>query len=484
MGPNCVTAARRSFPHGSWEVPSRVTAMPGKHHLLFRTGLALCGTALARCFGPRISVGAAMASRQVRIEHDDLGGSAMTSTPSYAATLLAAGALLATTVEVRAQDLTFPDYRSLNLSALLEARFGPVSEVSSRPMALNDAGQVVGRSVGGSWATDTAFLISGGFVQTLGGLHLNTQLQRRPLNNKGDVAGFLAVEEYGLRTAAIHSGGALITLDVPATPAVSQALAISDTGMVVGSRRDGRRDLSFTLQQGQRNDFMNLAQAPIIVEVNSAGLVAGNRLFGNDFAAFLYDGSRVVDIAPPLGGRFRAAGLNDVGVLAGDMTRWVHVCDDEDGQYCYESPRYRASVFDGTDFVTVPTRDTDYAFALAINNHGLVAGNDDFGGWLWDGREIRYLEGVLARDGVRPGTTLVHDINDSGQLLVSGRIGATEGYWLLTPVPEPGSWGLMVVGLLAMGIAARQRAHEAHGWSFRVAWDRLPPTLRVTTQQG
>lgn len=67
MGPNCVTAARRGFRHGPWEVPSRLTAMPGKQHLLFRTGLALSCTALVRCFGPRNSVGAAMASGQARM---------------------------------------------------------------------------------------------------------------------------------------------------------------------------------------------------------------------------------------------------------------------------------------------------------------------------------------------------------------------------------------------------------------------------------
>ena len=88
------------------------------------------------------------------------------------------------------------------------------------------------------------------------------------------------------------------------------------------------------------------------------------------------------------------------------------------------------------------------------------------------------------------------DMNDSGQILASlvprdevfgdSWTGNGPSYrYLLTPVPEPGTWALMALGLLAVGAVGQHRSvlPEA-AWTQRpeagrIGPDRYPPDSRT-----
>ncbi|NML15868.1 PEPxxWA-CTERM sorting domain-containing protein [Azohydromonas sp. G-1-1-14] len=49
------------------------------------------------------------------------------------------------------------------------------------------------------------------------------------------------------------------------------------------------------------------------------------------------------------------------------------------------------------------------------------------------------------------------DINERGQIVGSGWHGGSFSAYLLTPVPEPRSWALLLAGLGLVGAVARRR---------------------------
>ena len=55
----------------------------------------------------------------------------------------------------------------------------------------------------------------------------------------------------------------------------------------------------------------------------------------------------------------------------------------------------------------------------------------------------------------------VLDINNKGEIVGGAlfrRNGAEWHAYMLAPVPEPATWGLMLAGLLSLGIAVRRKA--------------------------
>lgn len=151
--------------------------------------------------------------------------------------------------------------------------------------------------------------------------------------------------------------------------------------------------------------------------INSAGQVAGDFNFeGISRGAFLYTpGSGSVSLLPSPDGYALSYGIDDGGRIVGEMQLIENLYT--------ENPTIgpvQAFLFSGDSF-------TDLNTLL-----------DPAGGAGWDLRTAR-------------------DINALGQIVGIGLRNGVEHGFLLTPVPEPATWVLMLGGLALLGSATRRR---------------------------
>jgi uncharacterized membrane protein len=80
---------------------------------------------------------------------------------------------------------------------------------------------------------------------------------------------------------------------------------------------------------------------------------------------------------------------------------------------------------------------------------------------LWDGFVATDLNLFLSPEQVQAGWKLYDatSINDAGAILVNGLNIVSNEYqaFLLTPVPEPGTWALFLSGLAGVALAKKRR---------------------------
>lgn len=61
------------------------------------------------------------------------------------------------------------------------------------------------------------------------------------------------------------------------------------------------------------------------------------------------------------------------------------------------------------------------------------------------------------------GLTSAFDINDAGQIVGSGTMAGQDYAFLLTPIPEPETYAMLLAGLAVVGVAVRR--HKRFGSS-------------------
>lgn len=264
------------------------------------------------------------------------------------------------------------------------------------------------------------------------------------INDSGHVVGSL--ETDGGDRAFLYQNGTMTDLGTIPGPsgeeAFSIAYGINNIGQVVGgsSTAHNANLSSFLYQNGAMNLVSGTApqSVEVAIDINDFGQVVMP-------GGIYQDGVRINSIVDGIG-----LGLNDIGQAVG----YGSVSG-------YDS--YRAMFFsqDGTSMDL-----GFYGFAREINNSGQVvglAGIDGIGqrGFIYQRGSMTDLTSLI--DPVL-GMTIIDatDINASGQIAAIGDYGGNHFVaLLLTPVPEPETYALMLAGLGLLGFVARRRKQKA-----------------------
>ncbi|QPI52345.1 FxDxF family PEP-CTERM protein [Massilia antarctica] len=242
------------------------------------------------------------------------------------------------------------------------------------------------------------------------------------VNNDGTVVGYSQTDvrapggdPYDPRYAThafAYSGG--ITKDLGSLGGMySSAAAINNAGTIVGYSADAsERNRAFIYQNGRMTDLGAFEGGTSVAkDINDAGLIIGQSAHGSDrqlLSAFVYSNGVMTDLG------------------------W--------------SPQYTSSASD-------------------INNLGEVIGYgaDAYGqqhGFIYQNGQLVQLDtAVDPLAGWNIKTT--YSINDQGQILANACKLGVCGTVLLSPVPEPETYAMMLAGLGLLGFCARRRGRAA-----------------------
>lgn len=295
------------------------------------------------------------------------------------------------------------------------------------------------------------------------------------INTSGQVAGtssFLGVGGGSTSRASLWSGGSPTLLPPVSGGSTSQGFGINSSGQVVGFSTIGCCSVAPTLWSGGTATNLGTlgGTSGLAFAINSSGQVVGMSTITGDLAnhATLWSGGSIID----LGGQ-RASSINDAGQIVGQgsfggATFWN------------SSASAPIDLGWGSDFS---------AIANDLNSAGDVVGMGAIGSWvlvgsgqglLWDGTTSFDLNSLLDVNTWGDWTiTSALAINDLGQILVRGEsfLGTSatllltpctgcslvdaglyvERYRLVTGIPEPETYAMLLAGLGLLGWQVRRR---------------------------
>lgn len=315
---------------------------------------------------------------------------------------------------------------------------------------MNDRGDVVGWRDDGA-GHNTAYRYANGQHQSLasafGGLHSAAS----SINESGDICGW--------RTTASNQLSVLLrngTATILPTGGFSGMLAhdINDQGDIVGNAWAGTdpRTCGFLYRNGTTIDIGTLGGHTQALAINDHGAVTGysnSSTTGKDHV-FRYANGQMTDLGT-LGNGSSASDINNVGQIVGTYV---------DANY-----RSRPFLYNGTDFVDLGTLGGSSATASSLNDQGWIVGQSavtvpsTYGthAFLYKSGTMYDLNALID-----PGLGLelygAATVNDSGQILCSAAGFRTV---LLTPVPEPATFGLVGIAALSCLIAGAVRRRKA-----------------------
>ena len=348
-----------------------------------------------------------------------------------------------------------------------------------RSVGINDAGQIAGTrfSIGFNSAVLWTDPIENPMPQVLGSLGgtATYSYEAAAINATGQIVGsgaFVGSVEVSDSHAILWSGGQVYDLGTALPSGRAQAWGINDAGLVVGQTFGlGTSGNSAVVWDSKLQTVTQLTSLGGGLGVdNSAGVAISNTGFVTGSSSSTpnpgYTPAVRWDLSDPSalptnlnafpGASFiHAWGLavNDSGQVAGEGVT-------SDG-------RYLAALWRDDQTYVLSTPGTAFGYAYGINNAGQVVGNrwdnPKQSALLWNSAtsEAIDLNSFLDAAAVSAGWHLssAKDINNNGWIVGNADNSITsEGTaFLLTPVPEPQSYALMLAGLGALALAARRR---------------------------
>ena len=272
-------------------------------------------------------------------------------------------------------------------------------------------------------------------------------------NDSGTVVGLAGASAF------IFANGGFATIGAPALG--TWATAVNDAGQVAGFDTEGLgRSSAFLYQDGAFTPLGTLGgEVSIANAINAAGHVAGFASLASDGGdwpdpvrhATIYRDGRQHDLGT-LGGRVSEANdINDAGFAAG----WSELADGFGERPFLFAPG-------DNRLIDLGSLGGVFGRANALNDAGTVVGLSDIGGpggvdyhaFVYGAGGMLDLNLLVAALGDWQLMTAL-DVNDAGQILAQAcRNGLDDcraaRLDLIVPVPEPGSWTMLVAGLLLL----------------------------------
>ena len=322
------------------------------------------------------------------------------------------------------------------------------------------------------------------------------------MNNHGQVAGYTVAS--GSQQAAIYNGG--VVSAIAGTTGISFANGINDAGQISGNFGDSA-DRGFLYSSGSLTAIAGFEAYGIDNQGNVAGILTHAGPFGiYTTTSSLYANGQTTDVS--LGGQF----MRTIGISKGGTMYGFGNPPDSGAMNPFT---YRNGVL--TNYSNVFG---ESALVAAANDHNQLLGTDvaslshfiysngvveylpsgvgydsiNNSGWavggLQDMTDYSFLKGLLLVDGVSYDLNSLIDpasgwnitsasvINENNQILAQGCNASGCGSLLLSPlavgspaasplagpvaaVPEPETYGMMLLGMAAIGVAARRRRKQA-----------------------
>ena len=319
--------------------------------------------------------------------------------------------------------------------------------------ALNENGYVVGYSeiAPGQGMDMHAFLYDGTGMIDLGTLGWKHSYAG-DINNTGTVVGYSYLDNATLH-AFVWRDGTTTDLGTFGGPQ-SYAHGVNDNGQVAGyADTVAHKSRAFIWEGSGLIDIGTLGGSESrAYDINDHGEVVGYSALSGDpntpyWHAFFYDGTQMIDLGTLGGTDSFAYSLNNGGQVV--------------GKYYPGTGAERAFYYDGTTMNDIGTLGGKNSQAFGINNLGVAVGYSNYepegsphdGLWhafVYDGSKMTDLNTMLDSSGEGWTLEYAYDINDSGQIVGTGRfVGEAEDRaFLLTVVPAPSA----LVGLISMGL--------------------------------
>jgi len=368
--------------------------------------------------------------------------------------LLATVVLAATTLTAQA---AAPQYNIVDLGLLSGATFSQGINISANGEI------VVGRNLGTQYKAFS--WTEGAGMQALGNLSGRNYAVANGVNNAGTIVGTSTTTAFGSAPLpVIWQNGAATQLAMPTGQTIGQAWSINSSGVIVGSVGSGlaQRAAIYGLNSSSvitattvNGSYMNYA-----FDINDAGLVIGSGTDPNNAAVnvgLVYDTKTGV--------------MTSVGALAGKNGA-LNYAISNNGYVVGTSMTNQGSGSPflwsaATGMTAIPTMpDWSSATARGVNDNGWAVGNAGTAysvPFLYaDGSTYLITDIILNEAGWNFDTTTsasAMGITNDGTIIGTAKFNGVEHAYMLTlaPVPEPGTYALMLGGLVALGAWKRRR---------------------------
>lgn len=347
-------------------------------------------------------------------------------------------------------------------------------------VGINNRGQVFGRTWDSRvvlWNPGTSAPVT--LSPSLGNGSMG-QLTASAMNDPGVIAGY--VTHFSVNPSSTgelwREGGTFAPLAVPSGFTGSTATGINNAGQVAGSVGNGlidrpalwNSDGTVKLLPTLSDPDSHLIAGESARAINNKGQIVGSTYTDHNNQAVLWNDSNATPtVLGALGQNMEsnAVAINDAGQIAG----WSNIIGG--GRHAVF---WNSSTSGPTDLGTlgdfmgrggIPGQAS--SIATGINADGLIVGKSiysspsmsglDITSFLWDGTHMININSLLPADAVRAGfiSSDTVSINNAGVIAGVGNNGVP---FLLTPVPEPETWTMLLAGLSLSMVMARRRQNQ------------------------